>query len=392
MLDAPHDFFARARREEPIFFSEALRAWIVTRHDDICTIARDTARFSSYGILDGGAGMPPEVVAELMRGFPPVPGIVDADAPYHTRVRALAGKALSLRRTAAFEPRIRAIADALIDGFVDHGRVELVRSFALPLPGAFIVDLLGFPREDLAQFTRWSDDWIGFASFSDAPLEKVVGHARGMVEFQHHLAAAIRDRQERPRDDALSDLVSDDGGPPLGLGELVNIVVQIIFAGHETTAGLITTAALALARDPALAAAARTDAAVRDGVVEESLRTSSIVHSMFRYAVADVEHAGVTIRRGDRVQLVWISGNHDESHFADPQRFDATRKTSHIAFGHGVHYCLGAPLARLEARIAVEALARRLPGLRLADDRPLAHVAGPTVRRLKALELAWDRG
>ena len=392
MLDAPHAFYARARREEPIFFSEAAGAWILTRHEDICAIARDVARFSSVGILDGGPGMPPEVIAELMRGFPPVRGIVDSDAPYHTRVRALANKALSLRRTAAFEPRIRAIAEQLIDGFVERGHVELVRAFALPLPGSFIVDLFGFPREDLALFSRWSDDWIGFASYSDAPLEKIVGHARGMVEFQHHLAAAIKDRQEHPRDDALSDLVSDDGGPPLSLGELVNTAVQIIFAGHETTAGLITAAAAALASDSALAAAARDDAALRDGVVEEAARTSSLVHSMFRYALADVELHGTTIRRGDRVQLVWISGNRDENQFADPQRFDATRKGPHIAFGHGPHYCLGAPLARLEARIAVETLLRRLPGLRLADDRPLEHVAGPTVRRIKALELAWDRG
>ena len=181
MLDAPHAFYARARREEPIFFSEAAGAWIITRHEDICAIARDVARFSSVGILDGGPGMPPEVIAELMRGFPPVRGIVDSDAPYHTRVRALANKALSLRRTAAFEPRIRAIAEHLIDGFVERGHVELVRAFALPLPGSFIVDLFGFPREDLPLFTRWSDDWIGFASYSDAPLEKIVGHARGSV-------------------------------------------------------------------------------------------------------------------------------------------------------------------------------------------------------------------
>lgn len=389
MLDDPHAFYAQARRAEPVFYSEALAAWVVTRYDDVCAVARDVARFSSVGCLDGGP-MPPEVIAELMHGFPQVPSLVDADPPLHTRVRALAAKVLSLRRTTALEPRVRAIATELLDGFAARGRIDLVSAFAVPLPGNFIVDLLGFPREDLALFSRWSDDWIGFASFAGSSPAQLAGHARGIVEFQHHLAAAIRERQEHPRDDALSELVAGDGGPPLGMAELVNMVTQIIFAGHETTAGIITAAALQLARDPQLAVAARDSGTVREALIEEALRTSSVVHAMFRTALADVELGGAMIKRGDRVQLAWLSANHDETRFPDPLRFDTGRQSPHIAFGHGIHYCLGAVLARLEGRIAVELLAQRLPGLRLAPGSQLSHIAGPTVRRLRALDVVWD--
>lgn len=389
MLDEPHTFFARARAEEPIFFSESLGAWVVTRFDDVCAVARDVARFSSVGNLDT-PGIPPAVLAELMKGFPPVPSLVDADPPLHTRVRGLATKALSLRRLSAFEPRLRAIAEALIDGFVDRGEAELVQAFAIPLPCNFIVELLGLPLADLQQFHRWSDDWIGILA-PHKPIDELVAHARGFVEFQHYLAAAISERQARPHDDALSDLVSGDGGPPLGLVELVNAVMQIIFAGHETSAGLITAAALELARDPALLAAARSDPATREALVEEALRMSSPVHAMFRVATEDVELRGVKIARGQRVQLAWISANHDEARFADPDRFDLHRTAAHVAFGHGIHHCIGAVLARLEGRIAVEALARRLPGLHLAPGQPLSHLAGVTVRRLRALSVAWDR-
>lgn len=390
MLDDPHPFFARARREEPVFFSETFQAWVVTRFDDVCAVARDTARFSSVGCLDSGP-MPPAVLDVLMRGYPPLPSLVDADPPLHTRVRGLATRALSLRRINAFEPRLRAIADELIDAFAAAGRVELVHEFAVPLPGRFIAELLGLPREDLPQFSRWSDDWIGLLSQSHGKsLEELVGHARGFVEFQHYIAAAIAERQARPRDDALSDLAAGDGDEPLGMAEYVNLVMQIIFAGHETTAGLITVAALELARDPALFAAARDGQAAREALIEEALRMASPVHAMFRTALADVELGGVRIARGEKLQLAWISANRDEARFDDPHRFVAGRAATHVAFGHGIHHCIGAVLARLEGRVAVEVMTRRLPGLRLAPDQRLSHFAGATVRRLRALEVAWD--
>lgn len=394
MLDDPHPLFARARRDEPVFFSEAMGAWVVTRHEDICAVARDVARFSSVGSVSAGPGMPPEVLAELMQGVPPVPTLVDSDPPLHTRIRGLANRALSLRRITAFEPVLRATAHRLVDAFVERGEVELVHAFALPLPGIFIVDLLGLPREDFAKFSRWSDDWIGLSSVTNKSLDQLVGHARGFVAFQRHIAAAIEERRQSPRDDTLSDLVvgAEALDPPLGLAELVNIALQIVFAGHETTAGLITALALELARDPELRAALAADPALREPAVEEALRLSSPINAMFRVATEDVALRGVQIKQGDRVQLAYVSGNRDDARFTAPDRFDLARTSPHLAFGHGVHYCIGAPLARLEGRVALEVLIERLPGLRLTPGQTLEHVPGVTVRRLRALSLAWDRG
>ena len=392
MLDDPRPFYARARREEPVFWSESLGLWVVTRHDDVCAVAKDAARFSSIdSITPQVAPPPPELLAELVKGFPLLPSLVTSDPPAHTHQRALVIKALSLRRLAAFEPILRGIAEGLVDGFVAKGRVEIVDAFAIALPGNFIVDLLGLPREHLAQVNQWTTDSAEVFAMHK-PLAELVGHARGFVAYQHYLAAAIEDRRKSPRDDALSDIVVGAMAlnPPLGLPEIINMLLQVIFAGYETTAGLIAAAALELARDPDLFASARRDPSSIPPIIEEVLRVASPIHSMYRTANEDVELGGVRIRKGERLQIAYISANHDERRFEDPLRFDVHRTTPHLAFGHGIHFCIGAPLARLEGRIALEVLTQRLSGLRLVPDQKRSHFPSATARRLESLELAWD--
>jgi cytochrome P450 len=392
MLDDPRPFYARARREEPVFWSDSLSLWVVTRYDDVCAVAKDVVRFSSLdSITPGAVPPPPELLAELVKGFPLLPSLVDSDPPVHTRGRGLVTKALSLRRLAAFEPILRESAERLVAAFVAEGRVELVAAFAIALPGNFIVDLLGLPSEHLAQVKRWTTDSTEVFA-GQKPLSQLVEHARGFVAFQHYLAAAIEDRRASPRDDALSDIVSGAAAldPPFGIAELVNMLLQVLFAGYETTAGLIAAAALQLARDPELFAAARKDPAIIPSIVEEVLRVASPIHAMYRTANEDVELGGAHIRKGDRVQIAYISANHDERRFEEPLRFDIRRTTPHLTFGHGIHFCIGAPLARLEGRIALEVLTQRLPGLRLVPDQKLSYFPSATARRLESLELAWD--
>ncbi len=168
------------------------------------------------------------------------------------------------------------------------------------------------------------------------------------------------------------------------------MLLQVIFAGYETTAGLIAAAALQLARDPELFVAARRDPAIIPSIVEEVLRVASPIHAMYRTANEDAELGGAHIRKGDRLQIAYISANHDERRFEDPQCFDIRRTTPHLAFGHGIHFCIGAPLARLEGRIALEVLTQRLPGLRLVPGQKLSYFPSATARRLESLELAWD--
>lgn len=393
MLDDPRPFYARARREEPVFWSESLGLWVVTRYEDVCAVARDAARFSSLDSITPTPATvppPPELLAELMKGFPQLPSLVTIDPPAHTHHRALVTRALSLRRLAAFEPILRELAEGLVDGFAADGRVELVEAFAIALPGNFIIDLLGLPREDLGQINRWQSDSTEIFA-GQKPLAQLVLHARGFVAFQHYLAAAIEDRRLRPRDDALSDIVTGAAAldPPLGMPELVNMVLQVNFAGYETTAGLIAAAALELARDPELFAAARRDPSIIPSIIEEVLRVASPIHAMYRTANEDVELGGAHIGKGDRVQIAYISANHDEQRFEEPLRFDIHRTTPHLAFGQGIHFCIGAPLARLEGRVALEVLTQRLPNLSLVPEQKLSYFPSATARRLEALEVTW---
>ena len=393
MLDDPRPFYARARREEPVFWSESLGVWVVTRYADVCAVAKDAARFSSadsFTPQPSTVPPPPELLAELVKGFPLLPSLVTSDPPHHTHSRALVTRALSLRRLAAFEPILREIAEGLVDRFAAHGRVELVEAFAIALPGNFIIDLLGLPREDLAQVNRWVNDSTEIFVMRK-PAAQLVDHARGFVAYQHYLAAAIEERRARPRDDALSDIVigADALDRPFEMPELVNMLLQLIFAGYETTAGLIAAAALEMARDPELFSAARNDPALIPPIIEEVLRTASPIHAMYRSANEDVELGGARIRKGDRVQVTYVSANHDERRFEEPLRFDIHRTTPHVAFGHGIHFCIGAPLARLEGRIALEVLTQRLPNLRLVPDQKLSYFSSDTARRLESLELTW---
>lgn len=392
MLDDPRPFYARARREQPVFWSDSLGMWVVTRYDDVQAVARDAVRFSSIDAFTPVQVAPPPPLLEvLMQGFPLLPSLVDSDPPVHTRGRALVTKALSLRRIATFEPILRELAERLVDRFADAGRVEFVGAFAIPLPGNFIVDLLGLPREDLARVDPWTTS--SSAIFAGrGTLEELVEHGRRFVEFQHYLADNVRARQESPRDDALSDIVTGAAAldPPFGMAELINMLLQILFAGYETAAGMITAATVEIARDPALFAALRDDPSKIPPVIEEALRTASPIHSMYRTANEDVEVGGVQIRKGERLQIAYISANHDEARFTDPQRFDPQRTTPHLAFGQGIHFCIGAPLARLEGRIALEVITRRLPGLRLVPGQTLEYFPSATARRLEAVELEWD--
>lgn len=390
MLDDPRPFYARARTEEPVFWSELYGMWVVTRYEDVKAVARDTQRFSSVNSISPVSVAPPPPLLEvLVQGFPQVPALVDSDPPIHTRARALVSEALSLRRIQTFEPTIRALANELIDGFIDAGRVEFVSGFAIPLPGRFIVDLLGLPREDLDQVDTWTNHSAAvFAGHGS--LDELVVHARELVTFQRYLADQAEARRAAPRDDALSDIVRGaDQDPPLGMAERVNMLLQIVFAGYETTAGMLAAAAVELARDPELFAALQAEPKLAAKIIEETLRVASPIHAMYRTATEDVELGGVQIAAGQRVMVTYISANHDEAQFDDPCAFKLDRRAPHLAFGQGAHFCVGAPLARLEGRVALECLAARLPRLELPEQR-LEYFPSATARRLAAVELRWD--
>lgn len=391
-VECPFDLYRRARDEMPVFFSERFNLWVVTRYDDIVRILKDPGTFSSAQSLAVDAAVAPEVQAVLDTGYPATPTMVTADPPVHTRFRELVGKAFTSRRVAVMEPRMRAIAHRLVDQFQRDGHADLVRQFAYPFPMEVIAEILGVPAADMGRFKRWSDDMS--ARFGPLPLERQVECARSEVEFQHYFAARLEERRRDPQSDILSDLLAARirNEAPLNMAELLSILKQLLIGGNETSTNLIGSMLLLLLNNRDQFEAVLRDRSLGANAVEEALRLDSPVQGLFRSATREVEVGGVRIPAGAHLELLYASGNRDERRFRDSDRFDLKRPDSsnHMAFGFGIHFCIGAPLARYEGRIALDALLDRLPNLRLRPEQPLEHHPHFFLRGLKHLELEWD--
>jgi cytochrome P450 len=392
-LDDPYPIYARARRAAPVAYNEPLGAWIVTRYDDVSAILTDHARFSSAGVLKVKPKPPEEVSAILAQGLPQVKTLLDNDPPAHTRFRSLVSKAFIPQRIAELEPKIRSLAGELIDGFIRDGRVELMQRFAFPLPAAAIADILGIPRADLGDIKRWCDDWMALQS-ATRPLEELKQCAQSYLALQRYFIATIEERSRAPKDDLLSALVQArlDGEEPLSREELVRFPMSLLVAGHETTTHLLGNAMVLLLKNPPALQAIRDDPTLAAGAVEEALRMDPPIQSLFRRVTEDVEVGGTKIPKGSRVMVVYGAANRDEARFEDPDRFDIRRQgaSRHLGFSRGVHFCLGASMARMEAGIAFELLAARLPNLRLDEGRRLERVPHFFLRGYKELHLCWD--
>lgn len=330
----------------------------------------------------------------MAQGYPFENTLLTNDPPSHRRFRGLANRAFTPRRVAQLESNVRAIANDLVDAFIHDGRVELVHQFGVPLPLTVIADALGVPRTDLPIFKKWSDDTV--APFGGMiTLEREVECARSTVEFQHYFAAKLEERRAQPQDDLLTDLVNArfEGEKPLTTAEILSILQQILVAGNETTTNMIASAMLLLLQHPEQMAAVHADHSLITNLVEEALRIEAPVQGLFRIAKVDTELGGVKVPAGARLAVMYGSGNRDESKFSQADRFDVCRANAkdHLAFGHGIHFCLGAPLARLEGKIAFETLFPRLQTIRLAEDKnDFTHMPSFILRGLKALHLEFD--
>jgi cytochrome P450 len=388
----PYPIYARARREEPVFYSPRLDLWVVTRYADIAAVARDTERFSSFNSLYVKAEQIPEVRAILREGYEEFTSLVQSDPPDHTRVHAVFGRAFTQQRVAALEGRISELTRELIDAFARDGRAELVAQLALPLPGYVICDLLGVPRSDMRQLRVWHEDKQALMGGQAAP-EALVASARGYLEMQRYFKAQMEARRDEPRDDLLTLLVPEEigGSAPISMQEAVCNAMDLLAAGHETTTALVANGIDLLLARPEVAEALRADKALIPGAVDEMLRFESPVRGFFRAVTAEAEVAGVRIPRGGRVFLLYASGNRDEAEFEGADRFDIRRKEAgkHLAFGKGIHFCVGSLLARAEARIAFEQLLERLPGLRRGEGHA-RRSDFILIRTFESLPIAWD--
>jgi cytochrome P450 len=395
IVECPYPFYKAMREEAPVYQVPGLGFFVVSRYEDIKEVVGDTESFSSNsgpGVVAAGATADPELQAILSQGYPGVNTLLTNDPPDHARYRGLVNKAFTPRRVAGMEASVRAIASELFEAFKHRGTVELVHEFAAPLPLTVIADALGVPRSDLWTFKRWSDDSV-------APLsgfltrERQLECARSMVEFQHYFAAKLDERRAAPRDDVLTDLINArlDGETPLDTAEMLSILQQLLVAGNETTTNLIASGMMLLCQHPKELARVQADPSLVPNLVEEALRTESPVQGLFRMAKVDTTVGGVAIPAGSRLVVMYASANRDEGVYPESERFDVCRDNArtHLAFGHGIHFCLGAALARLEANVAFETLLQ-LKDWRLAPGKnDLAHVPSFILRGLKELHLEF---
>jgi cytochrome P450 len=389
-----YETFARMRAEDPIFCQPGIDGqtmiWFVTRHDDVVAVLLDDERF----VRDPALALTPEELEAWSAGLPESFALIEQhmlnrDGEDHRRLRRLVTKAFTPRMVEQLRPRIQEIADELLDAAEPRGEMELVEEFAFPLPITVIAELLGIPSEARDHFRRWSNAMVTPALGPEA----VEDFNTQLGEFVAYLHDLFERRRATPGDDLVSALLQvRDGGDALSEQELFSMVVLLIVAGHETTVSLIGNAVLALLLHPDARAELERDPSRIPAAVEELLRYDSPVErTLSRLAATDVELDGHTIGRGDLVITVLGSANRDAARFPEPDRLDLDRgDTKHVAFGRGSHYCLGAPLARLETEIALATLLRRLPGLGLAiPEDELAWRPVPLFRSLVSLPVAW---
>ncbi|WP_225831414.1 cytochrome P450 [Streptomyces sp. NK08204] len=362
LVDHPYDIYRRLRDTAPVHRitgPDGTPAWLVTRYEDVRAALTDPRlsldkRHASAGTYKGFS-LPPALDANLL----------NMDPPDHTRIRRLVGRAFTPRRVEQLREPIRRTADRLLDALGPHGTTDLIAAYAAPLPITVICDLLGVPESHRLDFRIWTDTLVAPDPARPGAAREAVG---AMLGFFTRLLAAKR---AEPADDLLSDLIAvrEEGGDRLSEDELMSLAFLILFAGYENTVQLIGNAVLALLQHPDQLAALRKDPDRLPAAVEESMRYEGpALLAIRRFPVEDVTIAGVTIPAGETVWVSLSAADRDPDRFPDPDRLDLGRDASgHLALGHGIHYCLGAPLARAETEIALAALLERFPDLALAE-------------------------
>lgn len=364
----PFPAYARLRAEAPVARCAARDLYLVSRHDDVVAALGNHADFSS------GQSVGPEKM-------PGIPMMLTCDPPLHTRLRTIVGRALTPRLVAAFEPRIRAIADALVDRAVARGAFDLVADLAAPLPLLVICEVLGLDCDRPDDFKRWSDDTFAILG-GRVDADSFDRYNRSWREFKARLAPEIAARQQAPQADLLSVLAAPHpDGEALTRSEILNFTLLLLAAGNETTTDLLSLSVHALATHPATLARALAQPGRMASVVEEVLRWQSPVQGLCRTTTREVVLGGTRIPEDAKVMVLYASANRDPSRHDDPDTFDVDRPAGqHVAFGFGIHRCLGAALARLEARVALEALYARAPSLRLDPAGGAALIDNPLLR------------
>jgi cytochrome P450 len=395
LLDDPYPYYARLRQEAPVTFAPGFHLWLVSRYQDVMTVLKDPRRFSSRDILRPPVDIPAELLQLLQASsYSPDYPLLGDDPPAHTRLRGLVGKAFNLANVNALEARIRATARTHVDAMLrGDSRVDFVQGLAWALPMDVITELLGVPRSDGQQIRQWNDDEKLFF-VPNLPPDALRRAVEGVAAYRRYLRDLAEERRQNPRGDFLSTLIEArlEGERPLSTQEITNLLSVLVFAGNETSTNLITLAIRSLLSHPGLWQELRANPAAIPNTLDEVLRFDSPVAGMMRTVTEPTQLGGVDLPAGARLMLLFASANRDEAVFEHAERFDIHRANAnrHLGLGHGTHYCVGAPLARLEARVVLELLVERLPSPRLVTGETVTYLPNLLHRAPQRLMVEWD--
>jgi cytochrome P450 len=349
----PFPYYRLLQREAPVFEVEKYGFFVVSRFDDVERVAQNWEEFSTTW------GPGPQRVES------PVASILQSDPPDHTRLRSIIARAFTPRAVQACDALVREYARERVEAMLEVGQADLIAEYAIPIPVVVIAEMLGVPREDRGIFRKWSDDIVGAIAGKVDPRQS-------QAEFGEYFSAIVEQRRSEPRDDVISKLLgANNKGESLTTEEVLSFCLSLLVAGNETTTGLIGNLFFELARRPDDWRRLREDPSLVASAVEESLRYDAPNQGLFRHTTREVELHGVKIPAGKKVLLLFGAADRDPSHFPDPDVFDIARSPNrHLAFGAGIHHCLGANIGRLEANIALETALSRIAELRLLDTEP----------------------
>ncbi|MFF1378960.1 cytochrome P450 [Streptomyces sp. NPDC058308] len=366
----PYPLYRHLRDEEPVKFSPELNAWVVSRYNDVKAVCGDPETFSSQGLTHPFDDPHPEVAEVLAMGYPMVPIAISTDGEAHARFRYPYVQAMAQTRTNEFGSVVDGVVDRHLDRVVPLGKCDLIADLARPVTVEVILRFMGISADHIEDASRWSRDLVSFL-FAPAELDERLRQARNLVAFQHFIADEIEERRARPTSDVISVMVHEQlpGAEPLSMNEIVSALCGLVMAGHKTTIDTVGNGMVVLLSEPARWAHLCADPSTIPTVVEEILRYDAPLQGLWRTTTRDTVLGDVSLPAGCRLFILFGSGNRDEDAFDSPDQVRVDRMPNrHLSFGHGAHFCIGAPLARTEVQKILASLAERLPNLSLSPE------------------------
>jgi cytochrome P450 len=393
-IENPYFLLHELRSRAPVYWSEAIGGWLLTRYDDILLSFKNTDSFSNENRLGKAVEyLPPEKRANYksFENHYATKGLLHSDPPDHTRLRSVVVKEFTPTVVEQMRPRMQEVVNSLIDAVEKKGEMDIVSDFAAALPIGVIAEILGVPPSDRHLFKKWTDAILSFQGVNK-PSEADLSRAQtGLLEIRPYLINMINERRTHPRQDLMSKFVAAEAaGNRISESELINTCVTLFTAGHETTLSLISNTIYTLLSHPDQLELLRKQPELLKATIEESLRYESPVSRQARLMKTDAELGGKQLKKGQMVFQMLGAANRDPAYFVDPDKFDIQRENNrHIAFGQGAHFCVGSTLARTEGFVAVGTLIKRLPRLRLLDPRPSWDIGKRNSRVLHTLPVAF---